>query len=165
MEDTQIVEFETANLDDFDEIFNLIEHELYLDSIKDVEYLFFHEPKYIRRFIRKGTVIKASIAGRIIGVLGYASEPLNKYMMILDFLCVDKAFQGHGIGSRLVNIFVNICESTYTIKDIIVSSFVIYGVKDFYIKQGFEECDFVEEYTDKSGTIVPRSLIFKKSLF
>jgi N-acetylglutamate synthase-like GNAT family acetyltransferase len=154
------IQLETAEIEDIPAIVELIHNELYVDIANFI----WDKPEYIKKFILNGCCLKAVHDEKIVGVLGYAYSKLQKYTILLDYLCIDEHYQKQGIGSKLVAILVNLAESNYGIKNILVASFEDYMCGEFYKKNGFAQVDYVHPYFDREGKANPGSFIFSKDI-
>ena len=89
------IQLETAEIDDIPAIVELIHNELYVDISNFV----WDKPEYIKKFVLNGCCLKAVHDEKVVGVLGYAYSKLQKYTILLDYLCIDKRYQKQDIST------------------------------------------------------------------
>lgn len=98
---------------------------------------------YIGKQVERGEYFIAEENGKAVGVVSLRDR--NRIMYI-ETLVVAKDAQSSGIGSKLVEFAKKFAEDK-GFKILRATSFYEYGVKDFYIKNGFQLLDEPGEYS------------------
>ena len=98
--------------------------------------------KFIINQIERGEYCLAEENGKIIGIVSLRER---NGMLYIETLAVAKNIQSKGVGSRLVE-FAKRFAKENNFKILRTTSFYEYGVKDFWIKQGFRLLDEPGEY-------------------
>lgn len=98
---------------------------------------------YIKKQIEKGEYFVAEEDSKIIGITSLRGR--NR-MLYIETLAVAKDIQAKGVGSKLVA-FAKQFARENGFKILRTTSFYEYGVKDFYIKNGFQLLDEPGQYS------------------
>lgn len=106
-----------------------------------------NKEEFIRKQIEKGEYFVAenppAEGEKIIGIVSLRER---NGMLYIETLAVAKDIQSTGVGKKLVE-FAKQFSKDRGFKILRVTSFYEYGVKDFYIKQGFRLLDEPGEYS------------------
>ena len=129
-----------ANLGDAQKITEIAQV-LYLD-IPDFVWA---APEFIKRQIERGEYYVAEENGRPVGVMSLRDRNGRLY---IETLAVTEDIQSKGVGSELVE-FAKQFAKENNFKILRTTSFYEYGVKDFYIKNGFRLLDEPGEYNGR----------------
>lgn len=97
---------------------------------------------FIGNQIKRGEYYVAEDDGKVAGVISFRER---NEMLYIETLAVAKEAQSSGIGSKLVEFAKKFAEDK-GFKILRTTSFYEYGVKDFYIKNGFRLLDEPGEY-------------------
>ena len=98
--------------------------------------------EFIEKQVEKGEYYLAEEGGKALGIISLRER--NK-MLFIETLAVARAIQSSGIGKKLVE-FAKQFARENNFKVLRTTSFYEYGVKDFWIKQGFRLLDEPGEY-------------------
>ena len=98
--------------------------------------------EFIKKQIKRREYYVAEDSGKVIGIVSLRER--NR-MMYIETLAVAKNIQSSGIGKKLVE-FARKFAKENNFKILRTTSFYEYGVKDFWIKQGFRLLDEPGEY-------------------
>ncbi len=131
------MEVRKAELKDFERITEIAAL-LYLE-IPDFVW---NKKDYIEKQIKNGEYFVAEDNQNIVGIISLRER---NSMLYIETLAVAKEKHGAGVGKELVE-FAKSFARENDFKVLRTTSFYEYGVKDFYIKNGFELLDEPGEY-------------------
>jgi len=98
---------------------------------------YWHERAVIAPAVRCGQFFVAIDSNdEVVGILWLRAHSRNSFAMVIESLAVAPERKGQGIGTALVEFAKRIAKGSRKVT-LAVNSFWQYGVKDFYLKQGF----------------------------
>ena len=109
----------------------------------DIPEFNWNKDDFIKGQIKKGEYYVAEENGKIIGITSLRDRNSRLY---IETLAVAKDIQSSGIGKKLVE-FTKQFAKENNFKIMRTTSFYEYGVKDFWIKQGFKLLDEPGQYS------------------
>lgn len=99
--------------------------------------------EFIKGQIERGEYYVAEDEGKVVGIVSLRER---NGMMYIETLAVAKTVQSSGIGSKLVE-FAKEFSRKNNFKIMRTTSFYEYGIKDYWVKQGFRLLDEPGEYS------------------
>lgn len=106
-----------------------------LDFPLPINDIWFKDANIIKQKIKKQEVIIATNKNKLLGHLSFKTNP---WSIEIDTLIVDKKYRGNGIGTTLVEFFVDRVGRDKKYSIIKVGSYKCFDCKDFYVKMGFQ---------------------------
>ena len=130
------VHFEIANMDRWDEYIAVFYNSpLYDRYFKGTDAL----QKLLEKAIKDGNVVSAETSsGEIVGVMVYERKGMFAELPYLALLGVKDGYRGQAIGSRLLDVYVNICRKTGVNKCFICVSHFNPRAWALYQRKGFQ---------------------------
>ena len=129
----QKVKIRKAKLSDLAKIYKLFKQLADLSISLDDEDIWFKEKEIIKQKVKEQKIIVATNKQQIVGHLAF--EEYSKSIEI-DTLIVDGKYRKRGIGTMLVNDFMDKIKGINL--PLRVGTYKCYDCKDFYLKLGFK---------------------------